>query len=154
MTPDLFATTRCLCLAARRASRTITRRFDQALRPHGLRATQFTLLAALSLGGQQSISALAELLGNDRTTITRNLGVVAGHGWVRVEPDPADARSRVASITDEGRHALESALATWREVQHALSAEMGGEAVAALHRLAGGPCTLEPPVPTSPEPRA
>jgi hypothetical protein len=49
--PALLETTRCLCLAARRASRTITREFDQALRTHGLRATQFTLLAALHLAG-------------------------------------------------------------------------------------------------------
>jgi hypothetical protein len=51
--------TRCLCLAARGASRAITREFDQALRTHGLRASQFTLLAALHLAGLQVSGELA-----------------------------------------------------------------------------------------------
>jgi len=45
--PELYETTQCLCLASRRAARAITRAFDKELRPHGLRATQFSLLAVL-----------------------------------------------------------------------------------------------------------
>ncbi|HWU76299.1 MAG TPA: MarR family winged helix-turn-helix transcriptional regulator [Rhodanobacter sp.] len=147
MTPDpaLFATTRCLCLAARRAARTITREFDQALRPHGLRATQFTLLSALHLAGSKAIGELAEMLSADRTTLTRNLAVAEQHGWVTLRTDPADARSRVSAITRKGARALVAAMPAWCATQQRLLDDMGEPAAASLHRLAGGPCVMPLP---------
>jgi len=141
---DILETTRCLCLAARRASRTITREFDQALRAHGLRATQFTLLSALNIAGPLAIGALADLLANDRTTITRNLALVEKRGLASVRADKADARSRVATITPEGKALLQEAMPIWRKVQNELTDAMGEPAAAGLRRLAGGPCVTSP----------
>lgn len=136
----LFETTRCLCLAARRAARTITREFDQSLRPHGLRATQFTLLTALHLAGPQTIGELAELLSTERTTLTRNLGVAERHGWAITRASHDDARSRVASITPKGLRTLTAALPAWRATQQRLTESMGAHAADSLRRLAAGPC--------------
>jgi DNA-binding MarR family transcriptional regulator len=146
VTPDpaLLETTRCLCLASRRAARTITREFDQALRPHGLRATQFTLLAALHLAGPKSIGELAELLSADRTTLTRNLAVAEQHDWVVLRAAPGDARSRIAAIKHRGTRALAAALPAWRETQRGLGEKIGAPAAASLRKLAGGPCTAAP----------
>lgn len=138
--PPFFETTRCLCLAARRAARTITREFDQALRPHGLRATQFTLLSALHLAGPQAIGELAELLSTQRTTLTRNLGVAERHGWVTTRASHDDARSRVASITPKGLRVLTAALPAWYTTQQRLTESMGAHTADSLRRLAGGPC--------------
>lgn len=138
----IFETTRCLCLAARRAARTITREFDQALRPHGLRATQFTLLAALQLAGPQAIGELAELLSTERTTLTRNLGVAERHGWATMRTSHADARSRVASITPKGLRVLTAALPAWRAAQQRLTESMGAHTADCLRRLAGSPCVM------------
>ena len=146
--PGLFETTRCLCLAVRRASRAITREFDQALRLHGLRATQFTLLSALHLGGSRSIGDLAEMLSADRTTLTRNLAVAEKHGWVTLRADRNDARSRIAAITTRGSRALEAALPTWRNAQQRLTETIGEQTAASLRKLAGGPCML--PLPEKP----
>lgn len=149
---ELFETTRCACLASRRAMRRITRRFDQALRKHGLRATQFTLLAALRLMGPRNIAALADVLDAERSTISRNLAVAEQQGLLRLAPDPGDARSRIAHLTDRGRATLERAFPTWREVQRGLAGEMGVEALHGLHRLAGGPCVAPfPKASTTPE---
>ena len=139
--PALFETTRCLCLASRRAARAITREFDQALRAYGLRATQFTLLAALHLAGPRSIGELAELLSADRTTLTRNLAVAEQHGWVRLRADRNDARSRIAAITPAGSRVLKTALPAWRAVQQHLLDEIGPRTAESLRQLAGGPCT-------------
>ena len=127
----------------------ITREFDQALRVHGLRATQFTLLAALNIAGPLAIGALAELLANERTTITRNLALVEKRGLVSVRADEADARSRVATITPEGKALLQEAMPTWRKVQASLTDALGESTAAALQRLAGGPCVM--PLPDSPD---
>jgi DNA-binding MarR family transcriptional regulator len=93
----------CLCLASRRAARRITRAFDRELRPHGMRATQFTVLAMLSLRGAMTIGELAEALGAERTTLTRNLALIENASWVRIQPGETDARARVVTITDHGR---------------------------------------------------
>lgn len=147
MTSDhaIFETTRCLCLAVRRASRAISREFDQALRVHGLRATQFTLLSALHLGGPRSMGDLAEMLSADRTTLTRNLAVAEQHGWVTLRTDRNDARSRIAAITAKGSRTLETALPIWRKTQQRLTETIGEQAAASLRQLAGGPCVLPLP---------
>jgi DNA-binding MarR family transcriptional regulator len=63
----------CACLHLRQASRRVTQLFDDALRPVGLRATQFTLLTAVHRLGPVPIQQLAQRLVMDRTTLTRNL---------------------------------------------------------------------------------
>jgi DNA-binding MarR family transcriptional regulator len=146
--PALSETTRCLCLASRRAARTITREFDQALRPQGLRATQFTLLAALDLAGPTSIGDLAELLSADRTTLTRNLAVAEKHGWVVLRVDRRDTRVRIAAITAKGSRTVKVALPTWRKTQRRLVDDIGPQTAESLRKLAGGPCVLPPAAPT------
>lgn len=139
--PDTIETTACLCLAARRAAREITRAFDRGLRGHGLRATQFTLLSALDLAGPQAIGELADLLGTERTTLTRNLARVEEHGLVAIRAG-RDARARIASLTPRGRRVLRRALPAWRSVQEELVASIGAGSAASLRRLAGGPCVI------------
>ncbi|MGH6945377.1 MAG: MarR family winged helix-turn-helix transcriptional regulator, partial [Geminicoccaceae bacterium] len=75
-TVDLSVCARCHCLAARRSARAITRIFDDHLRPHGLRATQLSVLVALALGGPSPIGELAEVLGLERTSLTRSAAVL------------------------------------------------------------------------------
>ncbi len=60
---DLSLLRDCHCLAARQQARVITRLFEEKLRPHGLRATQFSVLAALALKGPTRVTELAETLG-------------------------------------------------------------------------------------------
>lgn len=144
--PRDLETTRCLCLAVRRAARTITRTFDRELRAHGLRATQFTMLSALKLKGPRTIGELADLLGTERTTLTRNLALVEARSLVTIRAG-ADARSRIIAITTQGRGALRAALPTWRRVQDELVESIGAQAANSLRRLAGGPCVIDlPPV--------
>ncbi|WP_188311813.1 MarR family winged helix-turn-helix transcriptional regulator [Salinarimonas soli] len=134
--PDLIDTAQCLCLASRRASRAITRAFDRELRAHGLRATQFTLLATLSLKGGQTIGELAEFIVADRTTMTRNVALIEEKGLVEVRQHEDDARVRVVTITAWGRETLAAALASWGEVQGSLTEAMGTSAADGLRRLA------------------
>ncbi|MEO6800343.1 MAG: MarR family winged helix-turn-helix transcriptional regulator [Rhodanobacter sp.] len=135
-------------MASRRAARAITREFDVSLRVHGLRATQFTLLAALHLAGPRSIGEMAELLGVDRTTLTRNLAVAEASGWVTVRADRGDARSRRARITAQGARMLAVALPSWRKTQQSLTDTIGKQMAASLRTLAGGLCVSAAPATT------
>ncbi len=137
--PDLLACRVCLCLASRKASRTITRAFDRRLRPHGIRSTQFSILVTLMERGPTTIGDLAETLGIERTTLTRNLGVVEQRGWIKISVGDVDGRSRVITATRKGRRTVAEALPSWRAAQDAAAAALGRSGFTALHALAGTP---------------
>lgn len=111
---DLAETRACPCLAARRRARAITRHFDAFLRPHGLRSTQFSILAMLAQRGPTGRTRLADGLGLERTTLTRSAATLTRQGWIEtLETD--DARERPLALTAAGRHALDAALPAWKE---------------------------------------
>jgi hypothetical protein len=64
----LFVRDHCLCLHAQRAARALARRFDDALRPHGLTNGQFSLLMALNRPAPPPMGPVAAMLAMDRTT--------------------------------------------------------------------------------------
>lgn len=124
--------TQCTCLNLRRITRKVTQRFDEWLAPSGLRCTQFSLLGMLHAPDELSVSALAERLDTDRTTLTRNLQLLADRGLVTMA-EGADARSRAVMLTPQGQQAFARALPLWRKAQDEVDAKLGGERVARLH---------------------
>lgn len=122
---DLSATKECHCLAARRYARVITRLYEQKLRPHGLRATQFSILAALALKGPTPIGELADFLVLERTTLSRSAALLQRRGWVEIAP-AQDARERPLRLTSAGRRKLEEAFPAWKEAQDLVAAGWPG----------------------------
>ena len=118
--------TACTCTNLRKAARVVTKIYDAAFRPIGLRATQFTLLASLSHRGGLPQTRLAEVLVIDRTTLTRNLRPLVGRGFVRVDRD-GDRRIRRISLTEAGKAILAEALPLWRKAQSRLVESLGRE---------------------------
>ncbi|MCX8998522.1 MarR family transcriptional regulator [Rhizobiaceae bacterium BDR2-2] len=116
----------CLCLHAQRAARALARRFDAALKPHGMTNQQFSLMMALNRPEPPTIGPVASLLAMDRTTLTAALKPLERRGWVSVEPDTKDKRGKRLSLTDAGMAALSAALPVWvrlhAEVEDALTA--------------------------------
>lgn len=90
--------------------------FDEKLRPHGLRSTQFSVLAALSLKGETPLGELAEVLGLERTTLSRSASVLEQNDWIATVR-AGDGRERRLKITETGRAKLEGALSDWQEAQ-------------------------------------
>jgi DNA-binding MarR family transcriptional regulator len=122
----------CACSSLRRAAREITQRYERALAPSGIKATQFPILVALGAGEPLAIVPLAEGLWLDRTTLTRNLRILEGRGLVAVGVAEHDARMRLASITGEGLRVLAHALELWRAEQHDVAEAFGQERLRAL----------------------
>jgi DNA-binding MarR family transcriptional regulator len=134
--PDISACMSCLCVATRKASRAVTSVYDKALAPHGIRITQFTILATLKLRGNTALGELAKFLGLDRTTLTRNLELLEAKNWVRSQPAPEDSRSRILSVTGDGYAAVIAAFPAWRAAQEQVAAVVGGYDLAILNQLA------------------
>ena len=131
---DLSECGACACFALRRAARGLTRFYDRQLRPGGLRATQFTLLAVLKNVGPQPLQALAELLGLERTTLTRNLQPLLARQLVIAQAGD-DRRVRRLSVTPAGVQAAVAALPLWRKAQRQVEKQIAPATLKSLRAL-------------------
>ncbi|HWK92225.1 MAG TPA: MarR family transcriptional regulator, partial [Luteimicrobium sp.] len=66
----------------------------------------YLLLHALREGGPQRVQALAERLGIDASTVTRQVVALERAGHVQRSRDPHDGRAVLVSATAGGRDAL------------------------------------------------
>lgn len=106
----------CTCANLRKATRVVTQAFDAALRPSGLKATQFTVLATLGSEGELPLTRLASALVMDRTTLTRNLKPLVRDGLVHIGQE-ADQRVRNVSLSAKGESVLAAARPCWEQAQ-------------------------------------
>lgn len=75
------------------------------LRAHGLSMWAYVVLLRLDERPIGTQTALARAIGADKTRIIGTLDDLERRGLIRREPDPADRRARLLSVTDAG-HAL------------------------------------------------
>jgi len=106
----------CLCLALRRASRAVSRVYDEELRSIGLRTTQYSVLRLLRDTGELRQRDLGGVTVHDETTLTRNLRPLVEAGWVAVRTGE-DRREKWLKITASGVAKLERAHPAWERAQ-------------------------------------
>jgi DNA-binding MarR family transcriptional regulator len=114
----------CMCGSFRRTARALSQLYDEALRPAGLRATQHTILQALTRTGEVRQGRLGEILAMDSTSLTRTLRLMRRHGWT-TEKRGEDKRERWLSISKAGAAKLKAATAAWEKVQSQLRGKLG-----------------------------
>ena len=107
---------RCVCATLRKATRSVTQLYDTKLRPSGLRATQFNILAEVYGAGEATVSRLAKLLVIDQTTMTRSLALLQSGGLIVVVPKP-DGRLKSVRLTKQGEAAVKRAYPLWAMAQ-------------------------------------
>ncbi len=117
----------CALLHLRKASRAVTRLYDEALSPSRLKGTQFGLLAAVTFVGEASMTQLAEALAMDRTTLTRNLKPLVRAGLITTGREK-DQRLRVVTVTERGRRRIREAYPLWEEAQSTVVKGLGPKA--------------------------
>ncbi|HEV3018172.1 MAG TPA: MarR family winged helix-turn-helix transcriptional regulator [Burkholderiaceae bacterium] len=110
------ATRECMCANLRRATRVMTKLYDEILKPSGLKVTQFGLLSNLMALGSSTLSELAHEMLVDRTTLTRNLEVLETKGLV-VSEEGEDRRERQLRLSDKGIAAVSAAYPLWQAAQ-------------------------------------
>jgi DNA-binding MarR family transcriptional regulator len=121
---DLAGTRGCAAFNLRKTARVVTQAYDAALRPSGLRSTQFTVLIAIARLEAPSVGALAEATLMDATTMTRNLRLLKSAGLIEISPRGA-SREKQVRLSKAGERALARAVPMWREVQARFVAAFG-----------------------------
>jgi DNA-binding MarR family transcriptional regulator len=112
-------------------------RDDALLREAGVNIDRalFPLLVALGVRGAMGVAEIADLVGRDHTTISRQLAKLESLKLIKRNDDNADRRRRAATLTPAGRkigqaitrarhRLLSQALADWSESDRAALANL------------------------------
>lgn len=123
----------CLCGRLRRASRTLSRLYDEALEPAGLTVTQFSILRTLTGLEHPTLGELAEETSHEKSGLWRTLQPLIRDGLVETA---ADGRAQRLGLTDQGMMALVRAMPLWRQAQGRVDRVLGPRGRALVDLLA------------------
>jgi DNA-binding MarR family transcriptional regulator len=122
LSDDTAASTRqfsspCFCANLRRASRAVTRVYEEEFRNTGFTGvTQYHVLGVVERSGAVRQRDLGTLLDLDETTVARTLKPLFEKGWLEQEAGK-DRREKWITLTAGGRQQLERARPAWERAQ-------------------------------------
>ena len=133
---DIAETTAATCLATRvrQLSRIVTRVYDDAMRPLGITASQYTLLTQLASRDGITAVEIGHELDIEKSTLSRNLKRLLALGHLVMDP-PAGRRGRGLHLTPKGQAVLKNAYPIWQDAQRRATARMGPESRTVLDGL-------------------
>jgi DNA-binding MarR family transcriptional regulator len=106
----------------------MTRRIIDAERPllaaRGLSMWAYIALTQLDAGPADTQQALAQAIDHDKTRIITLLDGLEADGLITREPDPADRRARIVTLTAAGRKRLRAAQSDIRAMESGLLEEL------------------------------
>jgi DNA-binding MarR family transcriptional regulator len=125
----------CISGRVRLLNRVITGLYDNALRPLGVKASQFNILVVagkLRLARPTDVCAILRL---DTSTLSRNVERMRLQGWLETVPAD-DARMQPFRLTAMGKQLLEQAAPAWKQAQREAEKLLEEDGVALLGKLA------------------
>jgi DNA-binding MarR family transcriptional regulator len=130
---DLSSTKYCVVLNCRKTTRAVTKLYDLALGPCGVRSTQLSILVGTAKSQPVSIGGLSDMLLIDTTTLTRSLHLLQRQGLVRISTR-STMRQRFVTLTHEGTRVIDRSIPLWRNVQTRLVTAIGDQRWKALQQ--------------------
>lgn len=106
----------CVARRLRQVNRTVTRLYDEALRPHGLTVNQLNILAVIISEKQIRPGQLGQALGMEKSTVSRTIDRMVGKGWLKVAPGK-DSRTQLLTVTAKGNQLLLAVTPVWDTLQ-------------------------------------
>ncbi|MBT9317148.1 MarR family winged helix-turn-helix transcriptional regulator [Leptothoe spongobia] len=106
----------CIAMRLRQLNRIVTRLYDDALRPLGFTINQLNILATIVSRGPIPPGQLGQMLGMEKSTVSRTVDRMCKRGWIDVGPGK-DKRSQSLKATSQGRQLLATAAPVWQELQ-------------------------------------
>ena len=110
----------CAGWNSRLASRRITQFLEKRMTASGLTIAQFGLMVQIAAASDDTLGALAERLGLDQSSLSRNLHGLERDGLVEIAIVERDQRKRAVWLTENGARRLEAAMPVWRAAHAAL----------------------------------
>lgn len=124
----------CISTRVRQLSRIVTRVYDDALRPLGITASQFTLLTQLAQQDGITAVEIGHALDIEKSTLSRNLKRLLAIGLITMDP-PAGRRGRGLHLTPKGESVIKQAYPVWMDAQSKTVKTMGADSRSTLDSL-------------------
>jgi DNA-binding MarR family transcriptional regulator len=134
---DLGDNNRCNNTALRKATRRVSQLYDSVLAPAGLRSTQRSILVNIARFGSPTMGQLAASLVLDRSALGHNLRPLEREGFIVLDVDPDDRRSRLAKFTKKGASKLRETAVLWQVAQDRFENKFGIAKAKALREALG-----------------
>ncbi|MEO8107551.1 MAG: MarR family winged helix-turn-helix transcriptional regulator [Actinomycetes bacterium] len=80
------------------------------------------------------LTALADRAGMTKQAMSELVGDLVSMGYLQRSPDPADGRAKLIAFTDRGWAAVETVLASFRDVEASLLGRLGERRMRELRR--------------------
>ena len=145
----------CVARRLRQVNRTVTRLYDEALRPHGITVNQLNILAVIISEQQIRPGQLGQALGMEKSTVSRTIDRMVGKGWLKVAPGK-DSRTQILTVTTKGNKLLLTVTPIWDTLQAGILTT-GGDSILNMLTISDTADGTEQTTPaytplTSPEP--
>jgi DNA-binding MarR family transcriptional regulator len=124
----------CISTRVRQLSRIVTRVYDDALRPLGITASQFTLLTQLAQQDGITAVEIGHSLDIEKSTLSRNLKRLLALQLLTMDP-PAGRRGRGLHLTPKGTAVIKQAYPVWMDAQSRTVTVMGAHSRSTLDDL-------------------
>ncbi len=132
-TSDLIAQD-CIAARMRLLNRVVTKTYDDALRPLGIKTSQLNILVVTARLGLAPPAEISDRLKMDISTVSRNVDRMRAKGWIEVVEDEQDARAHQFRLSAPGRQLLEKVKPAWEKAQAKVKKLLGQSGVVALVR--------------------
>ena len=106
----------CLSVRLRLMNRMVGAIYDEALRPHGVKASQLNILVAVSALGGVTSRQLCRLLHMDTSTFSRAMARLKKNRWLQAEPS-GEGKILKIEVTKEGLKKIEQVYPDWQRAQ-------------------------------------
>ena len=121
----------CLAVRLRILNRVVTKLYDDALRPLGVKASQLNILVVTARLGLARPAEVCERLQMDTSTLSRNVERMMAKDWLEVVED-ADGRAQPFQLTTKGRRLLERSMPAWEKAQEKVKKLIGADTMASI----------------------
>ena len=115
---DIAATVSNKCVAnqVRQLNRSLSRIYDEQLRPHGMKISQFTILVAIANLGEVTPQTISSTLSLEKSTLSRSLERLVQKGWLVANYSHKN-RIQTVTVTEAGKRQIVEASQSWSKAQ-------------------------------------
>lgn len=117
-------TSPCICARLRRASRALTRAYDDALAPSGLTVTQFSVLRTVAGLESPTLAELAEATAHEKSGLWRIVQPLIRSGALN-SGQVEGLRGQRLTLTQDGQALLDLATPAWTRAQTGVANILG-----------------------------
>ena len=127
--------TNCLSVRLRLMNRMVGAIYDEALRPHSIKASQLNILVTVSAFGRVTSQQLCQVLHMDPSTFSRAVTRLKKTRWLQVEPS-GEGKILKIEVTQKGFKKIEQVYPDWQKAQ-ARAEETLGESTSEMLIVSG-----------------